>query len=286
MPLRAIAVGRVVEAVGAPDVGRLIFEAGRSEGNRAAREKRHTTLYRWHQAALVALLAPVLKRLDADALSASLVTTAAAAGRDVRGRLAAVSAVAEHAIRQSVRADDRQALVQANALGYAHATAEGTGQARATPAVGGPPNPSKTAEHVAALLAVPALTAATTDRAAIWVDTEIHGVAMGAAIAAGNGADAAAASRRVAQALVDTGRATAEYANGLHRTVMTSYLQRITTLYPGRLVDFITAGGNVCPICLEIEGENPWDPDSVTVPPVHFNCQCHLELASMAALAA
>lgn len=41
-------------------------------------------------------------------------------------------------------------------------------------------------------------------------------------------------------------------------------------------VDFITSGGNVCPVCLGYESQNPWKTTEVPVPPIHGACRCIL----------
>lgn len=43
-------------------------------------------------------------------------------------------------------------------------------------------------------------------------------------------------------------------------------------------VDYITAGGlKVCPLCINSESGNPWDRNSVPVPPLHPYCRCVLQ---------
>lgn len=43
-------------------------------------------------------------------------------------------------------------------------------------------------------------------------------------------------------------------------------------------VDFVTAGGlNVCPICQAAEDNSPWDRSAVPVPPLHPFCRCNLQ---------
>ncbi|MGH2897007.1 MAG: hypothetical protein ACRDPM_27595 [Solirubrobacteraceae bacterium] len=45
-----------------------------------------------------------------------------------------------------------------------------------------------------------------------------------------------------------------------------------------RSVDFVVAGGDrVCPRCLDIESNNPWDVAAVPAPPIHPFCRCNLQ---------
>ncbi len=289
IPLRAeascLAAQESTDEQAHPAVVTVVTEAGRKEGRRAARAKGHVALYGYHASVIDALLAPVLKRIDSAALIPDLLATAAhqaGAGTAATERHRVVAAAALVAIRAAMTSDERHQLDKANADGWAHAHAQGSAEAQATPDKGGPPDPKKVAAlATTALASVPTTVADQVGRT--WTSDELASAAMGIALAAGDGAATAEASRKIAQALVDTGRATRTYANGLHQVVMTTYLDQITAANPGRTVNFVTAG-NPCPTCLEIEGENPWDPLSVPVPPVHFNCQCHLELATQPAL--
>lgn len=286
VPPRARAVCLAIQETAAhvdhPGIGGLILEAGKTEGRRAAREKSHTALYAFHGEAIAEILAGVLAKVDSAALAAKLVDLAAvqvAAGLNPVQRRQVVATAATAEITNHLTDDERQAMNEANADGFAHAQAHGIGEAQATPERGGPPDPKEVATLAAAALITgpnPAAVAV----AEQWTVQQIDVTAMGAALAAGDGAGLSEATKRVTSALMDTGRATRAYADNLHRTVMQAYVDQIRERYPTRMVNFVTSGGNVCPLCLELEGENPYDPSSVPIPPQHWGCQCHNEMAS------
>lgn len=258
-----------------------IVEAGRTEGKRSAREKAHRKLYGFHAAELSGLLAPILGRLDLDAVSAALVAKAkeqADAQYAPVDRRKAVQAIALASIAQHVTTDDQQNLNAANAAGWAHATAYGTAEAQSTPPAGGPPDPSKVAAAAAmALSQIEAGTAA--DATATWTATELQTIAMGAALAAGDGADLNRAIRAVKASLVDTGRATQVYADELHGAVVQAFVSNAVILRPDVLFDWLT-DADPCEDCEGYAIEGPYlEVDLPDFPP-HPNCRCAVEVSS------
>lgn len=264
-----------------------IVEAGRTAGKQSSREKAHRKLYDFHSGELASVLTAILGRLDLDAVANAAVATAkeqADAGADPVDRRKSVQAIALASIAQHVSADDRQRLDAANAAGWAHATAYGTAEAQATPAKGGPPDPKK----VVALAAVAykALNAETAAEAsATWTALELQTVAMGAAMAAGDGKALGEATRAVKDALVSTDRATLTYANQLHQAVTQAYVAQTIAANPEAEFDWVTAD-DPCDECEDAEMEGPYSADDLPDgPPLHPNCMCDLELASTSVLA-
>lgn len=282
LPISRRARAAVLALEHAPD-GRLILEAGRREGKRASREAAHKRLYKRHSKELGLALLTVLDRLDLGALPQQLVdhaTQQAAAGATPAVRRRAVAGLALTAIGAQVHAEDRQALDTLNAAGWAHATAYGTGEAQASPARGGPPDPAKVAAGAAVALkeisTSDALSASTG-----WTDLELKSIAMGAAMAAGDGSALGDATRAVKKALVDSGAADGTYTDQLHAAVNKAFLAQSTAANPGALFDYCT-DGNPCDDCIENELEFQGVPEADCPEiPVHPNCLCGLELSTL-----
>ena len=182
-----------------------------------------------------------------------------------------VAAIAAH-----VHAEDRKTLDDLNADGWAHATAQGQAEAEATPAKGGPPNMA-----IVGGLAITALVVLTRggagDIASTWTDDQLRSIAMGAALAAGDGAALGEMTRKVTLALVDTGRATSTYATQLHQTVNAAYVQSIVAQSPEAKFDWVCEGPDPCDDCEANEDDSPYDPDDLPDCPEHPNCFCVLE---------
>lgn len=272
-----LAAQEAANDVPGPHLMRLVTEAGKDEGKRASRAAGHSKLYAYHSATLSALFAPVLAKVDTS-LAPHLVDVATQqAHLDPVARRKVVAATALAGITPHLTSDGRKAMDAANADGWTHAYARGIGEAKATPASGGPPDPKKIAGFAAgALLVVPSATASSAGPA--MTTNELNAIAMGAALAAGDGT-APDVAAKVASALLDTDRPSRTYIDGLHKVLSQAFLDQLKADNPNGQTDFVTSGGNVCPLCLEIEGANPWQTDSVPVPPQHFSCMCHLELA-------
>lgn len=282
-----------------PAVGRLIIEAGRAEGKRAKRERAHKRLYDFHAAELAAALLLMLQRMDADEVARQVVENAATqtrAGASAVVRHRAVASQALTAITAHVHGDDRQELAALNAQGWAHATAYGIGEAQASsgpstdagavataaapPIKGGPPDPALVAAAAAtALKAIPTAEAATAS--ATWTDLELQTVAMGAALAAGDGSAVDEAVRKVKARLVDTGRATKVYADQLHGAVNRAFVGHLQRLYTTVQINWVVNSGNPCPTCTANQAASPYPATQLpTYPPLHPGCLCNLELAS------
>lgn len=280
VPLRAKATMRVLHESTAPAV--WIFEAGRKEGSRAAREKAHDGLYAFHVAELAAGLNAILQRLDAGEVAARLLDEArahAGAQTDPVARRRALKGTALTAITAQVHGTDRSDLDALNAAGWAHATAHGQAEAQATPAKGGPPDMSKVAAGAAiALKAIPDSTAA--DASAAWLDTQLSTIAMGAALAAGDGSALGDATRQVTKALLDSGRATRAYTDQLHQAVNAAFVQSIQAQTPESQFDFVNGGPDPCDDCIEDALESPYDADDLPDCPEHPGCLCNIEQAA------
>lgn len=285
MPLRAGATLAALLEVALPEV--LITEAGRKEGRRAAREKAHADLYDFHSAELAAGIGVVLSRLDSEQVARDLVDKAAAhtaAGDTPVMRRRAVRGAALAAIASHLQAKDRGDLDTLNAAGWAHASAHGTAEAQATPAKGGPPDMTKVAAATAvALKAIPDSEAQAAS--AGWLDTQLSTVAMGAALAAGDGAALGDATRQVTQALLDTGRATSAYTDALHQTVNDTYVDTIRAAVPEALFDFVNGGPDPCDDCIEAALESPYEPADLPDCPAHPNCYCNIEQTTASVMA-
>jgi hypothetical protein len=261
-----------------PQLGPLVIEAGRKEGKRAKREKAMRGLYDTLAAPLATALTAGLKRVDTTALSKSLVRAASqqhALQQSTALARKAVAGQAYNAIRPAVD-PHRAAIDQANADGWAHASAYGMAEAQATPEQGGAPVAAKVAGlTAAALLTLPPNVAEASTGG--WTDLELQTVAMGAALAAGDGADVDTAVRAVKASLVDTDRATRAYADLLHQAVTSAFISTTLSQTPGSWFAWVTAA-DPCPECEDAEIEGPYSstalPDG---PPLHFNCRCYLE---------
>lgn len=257
----------------------LILEAGRTEGKRSARETAHRKLYDFHTAALGAVIARILKRLDLDTIAHDVVQHSQfqdAALSDPVTRRRAVQGIALAAILAQVHGADRQEIDGLNADGWAHATAYGQAEAQA----GGPPDPAKVAAAAALILAQ--IDSGTADSAVMgWTTVEFQALAMAAALAAGNGADLGEATRKVKAALVDTGRATKAYADQLHAAVTQAYVNRTQAQTPGVLYNWVTAD-NPCDECIDNELASPYEYTDLPEYPAHPNCLCDIEAVAAA----
>ena len=262
-----------------PAIGPLIVEAGRKEGKRSKREAAYHRLYRRHTKLLAPILGRILKRLDTDEVAQQVATTAShqtAGGASVPVRRAAVAAVAYGAITAHTHAQDRTDLADVNSAAWAHATAYGMAEATATPPSGGPPDPLKVGAATAAALKV--VSSGTAQQATEgWTDLQLRTIAMGAALAAGDGSDVDAAIRAVKQALVDSGRATDLQADVLHQAAVNAFVAQSEAQSPGSTYDWITQA-DPCPICEENAVEGPYAAADVPSLPAHPNCRCALEL--------
>lgn len=265
-----------------PGTMRLIVESGRIEGHRAKREGQHKRLYRYHAKELGGLLATVMHRVDGPELSARIGAYAAAqtgAGNGPVLRRRAVAGIALAAITAQVHPTDRQALDALNGAGWAHATAYGIAEANVTPTKGGPPDTAKTAAAAAAALALISTTDATAIASA-WTDMELNSLAMGAAMAAGDGAELGAATRAVKSALVDTGQATSTYADQLHRAVMQAFVDRTQVLSGVQVLYNYVTDGNPCGVCISNEEGSPYLSSDLPGIPQHPHCLCDYERSS------
>lgn len=266
-----------------PTLGPFIVEAGRSEGKRSARESAHRKLYAFHSAALAAVIARILARLDTDAIAEKSLEVArqqSDAGYDPVTRRKAVQAVSLGAIANAVSDQDRTELDALNATGWSHATAYGRAEAVATPPSGGPPDPKKIA--AASALALTLINPAEAAEAiSTWTPMELQTIAMGAALAAGDGKALATATRAVKTALVDTGRATQTYADQLHGAVTDAYIAQTQAQTPGVLFNWET-DADPCEDCEDYELENPYEAGDLPEYPAHPNCQCDIEAVSAA----
>lgn len=274
---------QLIEHPGASD---LILEAGRTEGHRDNREAQHMALYSFHSANLSKALTPVLARLDTAEIARQTVEHAGAqaqAGADPVSRRRAVVTLVLGALTAQVHADDRTTLDELNADGWAHATAQGRAEAQATPAKGGPPDTALV--HGLALTALAALTRnGTTDAASIWTDEQLRTIAMGAALASGDGAAVGEATRKVTAALVDTDRATMTYANQLHQAVNAAYVQQIAAQAPEALFNWVTAA-DPCDDCTDAQLSGPYAWADLPSCPLHPRCQCNCEQDTTASAA-
>lgn len=285
IPAHAVATCRAIEAspfVG-PEVEHLILEAGRAAGARAAREKSHDDLYDYHRAELGALLAPVLGRIERDHVAHELVTQAQVqtqAGATAVERHQALMPVALGAIRAAVHPEDRTKLDTLNAAGWSHATAYGQAEASATPKDGGPPEAAKVGA-----LALGALTAmgATTGTAetATWTDAELETIAMGAAMAAGDGKAFDDSVRQVVEKLYSATRAQNVYVAQLHQALNQAFVTHAVQTFATPQFAWIVNSGNPCPTCTALAAEGPYAAGALpTTPPLHPNCLCVLEVVS------
>jgi hypothetical protein len=261
-----------------PQVAPLIIEAGRAEGKRSARETEHRKLYDFHSAALAGALGVILKRLDVDAVATQVSDHAAAlhaAGSDPVARRRSVAGLVLAAIRAQLHAEDRQTLDGINQDGWAHATAYGQAEAQATSAKGGPPVP-KLVAGLAATALVQISKGEAESAAASWTTLQLQTIAMGAALAAGDGSALGDAARAVKASLIDTGRATAAYADQLHGAVVQSFIAGIQAKDAEARFDWVT-DADPCPDCEDYEIEGPYAAEDLPDFPAHPSCRCDIE---------
>lgn len=284
IPSQARALCRAIEESEhtGPHVAHLIVEAGGQAGHRAAREKAHDDLYDFHSAELATIIAGILRRLDATALASELVRHAAeqaSAQADPVLRRRAVAGLAIAAVKAQITGDDRVALTTLNAAGWAHATAMGTAEAQASPPKGGPPDSAKVAGLATAALA--ALPDSSTGQVLGWTDEQLNTLAMGAALAAGDGAAFDDAVKKVKDSLTSTTRATKVYADQLHNTLNKAFVAHVRTTTPTAWLNWVVNSGNPCPTCTSLAAEGPYAIDATpTDPPIHPNCLCSWEVAA------
>lgn len=278
-----VLVESVSELMRFPGGADFVLEAGRTEGHRDHREAQHTALYEYHSANLAKALQPILGRLDTAEIARQSVEHANAAtqaGMNPVMRRQAVTSLVLAAIAAQVHADDRQTLDGLNQDGWAHATAQGQAEAEATPAKGGPPDTALV--HGLALTALATLTRGGSPGAQVastWTDQQLHAIAMGVALASGDGAAVGEATRKATAALADTGRATKTYAMQLHQSVNATYVQSIMTQAPDAQCDWVTAD-DPCDDCEDNADESPYDAGDVPDCPAHPNCLCNVEQAA------
>lgn len=249
------------------------------------REKAHRDLYSFHSEALAAALVLILKRVDTDKLAQDMVDHAqaqASAGATPVVRRRAVAGLALGTITAQIHPEDRQLLDSVNGAGWAHATAYGQGEAQATPSTGGPPTRAKVAGG--AIAALKFISTRDAESASVgWTDLQLQTIAMGAALAAGDGSALGEATRAVKASLVDTGRATKVYADQLHQVVTNAYVVHTQASTPGAKYDWVTAE-DPCPECEDLEMEGPYDSTDLPDCPDHPHCECNLEVESTSAL--
>lgn len=287
MPVGAVALCQAIEAspYGGPELEPLVMEAGRRAGARAAREKSHDGLYDYHRQELGALLVPILGRLDHERVAAEMVgqaQTQTKAGAGAVARHAALAPIALAAIHGAVDHEDRAALSTLNAAGWSHATATGQAEATATPPDGGTPNPAKVGGFtLAGLAAMP--TSAGVAETVGWTDAELATVAMGAAMAAGDGKAYDEAVRKVVGALSSPTRAQRLYAGQLHQALNQAFVARTQQTFGTPTYAWVINSGNPCPTCTALAAGGPYKASALpTTPPIHPNCLCNLEIVSAA----
>lgn len=269
------------------EFGPLIMEAGKVEAHRARREKAHDVLYTFHAAALGKAWSKVLGRIDADATTAKVLELAdqhAKSGSTVQVRRASIAAYVKTVIDGHTQPTDAAEIAGLNAAGWAHATAQGRAEAQSTPEGGGPPNAKLVAAAAAGVLKVipEQLAVAATQE---WAEMQAHTLAMGVAMAAGDGSALGEATRKVTTALLDTGRATRAYTDALHQAVNTAYVQYIQAQLPEARFDFVNGGPDPCDDCIEAALESPYEADDLPECPLHANCYCNIEQTSASVMA-
>lgn len=289
MPLRARAAAR---AIGESDLttielGPLILEAGKVEAHRARREKAHDALYAFHAGALGKAWSTVLGRIDLDATTKKVLKLAdqhAKSNSSVQVRRASIAAYVNTIIDGQTHPTDAAELAGINAAGWAHATAHGRAEAHSTPESGGPPNAKKVAAATAATLKLipERLAVAATEE---WTDLQAHTLAMGVAIAAGDGSALGDATRKVTSALTDTGRATKAYTDALHQAVNHAYVAQIQANVPEAKFDFVNGGPDPCDDCIEDALDSPYDAADLPDCPEHPGCYCNIEQTDASVMA-
>lgn len=289
MPRRAQASARAIaeSELTIPELGPLILEAGRTEAHRARREKAHDALYALHAAALGKAWSTVLARIDVDATTKAVIELAdqhAKSGSTVQVRRASVAAYVKTVIDGHTHPTDAAEIAGLSAAGWAHATAHGRAEAQSTSEKGGPPDAKLVAAATAAALKLipERLAAAATEE---WGDLQAHTLAMGVAMAAGDGAALGEATRKVASALSDTGRATKTYTDALHRAVNDAYVQSVQAQAPEAKFDFVNGGPDPCDDCIEDALDSPYDADDLPECPEHSGCYCNIEQTDASVMA-
>lgn len=285
-----LAACEVFAETGHPDLLGLVIESGRQEGRRAALRRRRQDLYDRHKKVLAGLFAFLARGLDVDRLAADaatlahqLATNPHTGAVDRRRRVATGVAVA---VGQAATTEWRGQLADANAEGYGDAEVEGAAEAEASDGQPGPPAPSKVAEKYELLGTAGIVSRVSAAHAgAVWSDEQLSAFSMGAAMAAGDGADLHAATHAVAMALSDGSWALQVYEDQLHQALLGSYVAAALARNPGQLVYYLSCDDDrVCPICTGYEdgpdgAGSAWPAESAPEPPVHPRCRCWLELA-------
>lgn len=267
-----------------PGLVGLVTEAGRHAGRASALERQRLGIETHHREVLSAVLALLLAKVDISAVVAAavaLAATEAALGANPVQRRRAVANAVRSDLDKARDSDIRSAWQSANEAGYIAATAQGYAEADSSDGKA-PPRASQVDKvRDAAILAVPAMAALST--AAVWADEQISTLAMGVALAAGDGKALSDATKAATEALSNGDRALKTFGHQLHRQMISALVDSTVAMHPAAQANFQTEGDSrVCPTCYEIAGLNPYRLDSVPRPPVHFTCRCWLYILSAA----
>lgn len=285
MPRWVLASARAaIETAGDdPQMLPLVEATGRTEGRRAALERRRLRLYRKHRTTILALTQLLVADLNRDDLLHSLATVVGITyedDSDRQRRRDEATAVALALLTRTMLTTGglARAWQRANLTAYIDTTAEGQAQALTSPATGGPADPAKVA---AASLAIPRESLATAgawQTADTWTAQQLAGLAGDVANAALRAADADALRLGVDAALRNATGVAFYLEDEMHRAAAGGFAVLLAT--STATINFLSVGdGRVCPTCAGYAGASPWEPRDVPVPPVHGTCRCWLEYA-------
>jgi hypothetical protein len=263
---------------------RLVEDAGRVEGRRAALLRRRTRIYAQHctivmeLAAQLAAHAPMVDLAHACATETAKFTET----NPSKQRRDAVKAAAAAILARTVLTTEglSTAWRTANADGYTEAHAEGHAEAAAAPKTGGPADPARVAavfEAATAGLAGTAAWQATSN----WGTEQLDGLAGDIADTTGTITDPTALLDPISKALRNADGVAYYLEEQLHAGYATGFA--VIAAQQQANVNFVTAGDNrVESLCLSYAAASPWTPEDVPQPPVHGLCRCWLEAADPA----
>ena len=246
----------------------VIVEAVR-DARRAAMERARARLYRKHSKIIAAALLAALGRLNVGHLVGGMLLFGTTS-TNKRSRAAWATTLLGAAV---VAAPDLYAALQdANAAAWRAASALGRAEAMASTSAG-PPDPAAVAKALPdARTAMAAASAPDWTSAQLgWLSWELAADKVVAA------PDPEQAARDVLSAGTQVVNATEDAMHQALSGAFVAWWRDSAGTSLGQLWWATEQDDRVCPICIALEGDSPYDASSAPVPPEHPLCRCHLE---------